>query len=115
MHLSGFEIGDEIGGAGDRRIRRARRPHDGRRVLLKASNDSGGATAHARAILERELEIGRELEVDGVLLPLELVDSDRGPVLVLADAPGVTLDRVLGRRGGTLPLAAASASGSPAP
>ena len=106
MRLSGFEIGEEIGGGSGHCFRRARRASDGRFVLLRAS-DNGAA-----ALFERELEICRDLDVDGILKPLDLVEGRGGPVLVLADAPGVPLDCVLCRRGGPLPLATALALGA---
>ncbi len=106
MHLSGYEIGEEIGVRGEHLLYRARRESDGRPVLLKAWAGSSDSVAHGQALLARELEIGRELDVDGVLVGLELVENGGEAVLVLADAPGATLDRILRQQGGSLPVTA---------
>ncbi len=112
MHIPGFEVGEKIDCGGGASWCRARRTSDGRRVLLRMPAGGVRSSASARTLLERELEICRDLEVGGVLKALDLIEGADGAVLVLADAPGEPLDQILGRRTAPLPIAAALTIGS---
>ena len=80
MYVPGFEIGEELGGGGEYLLCRARRERDGRSVLLKSAANGIGSDAHARALLERELEICRDLGIGGVLTALDLLEHGGRPL-----------------------------------
>ncbi len=103
MDFEGFEVSEEIGG-GAHCFWRARRTSDGRRVLLKASGNGSGSTSNARALLEHEFEVCRDINVDGVIAVLDLIGKNGSAVLVLASVPGAPLEHFLSRHGCALPL-----------
>jgi PAS domain S-box-containing protein len=61
---------------------------DGTHVLLRRHR---GAAPEARRALERELALGRELDPEAVCAPLEIVNEDGAPTLVLRDPGGMLL------------------------
>ncbi|WP_434047191.1 MULTISPECIES: AAA family ATPase [Sorangium] len=75
-------------------VRRARRASDGQPVVLKGPT-AGRASPRAIARLRHEQVITREIAHPGVLRVLDVEDSDEGPVLVLEDFGGASLDIVL--------------------
>src|SRR5262245_22392515 len=81
---------------------RARRKSDGGSVILKASR-SEFTTSAERARLVHEFEILRRLRIAGVARALELVESDKGTVLVLEDAGSRTLRDEIGAGGMDVP------------
>ncbi|WP_437320282.1 AAA family ATPase [Sorangium sp. So ce385] len=83
-------------------VRRARRVSDGQPVVLKGPS-AGRASPRAIARLRHEQVITREIAHPGVLRVLDVDESDGGPVLVLEDFGGASLDIVL--RGERLSLA----------
>ncbi|KYG05389.1 protein kinase [Sorangium cellulosum] len=83
-------------------VRRARRVSDGQPVVLKGPS-AGRASPRAIARLRHEQVITREIAHPGVLRILDVEESDGGPVLVLEDFGGASLDIVL--RGERLSLA----------
>ncbi|WP_437941112.1 AAA family ATPase [Sorangium sp. So ce341] len=83
-------------------VRRARRVSDGQPVVLKGPS-AGRASPRAIARLRHEQVITREIAHPGVLRILDVEESDGGPVLVLEDFGGASLDVVL--RGERLSLA----------
>ncbi|WP_437947152.1 AAA family ATPase [Sorangium sp. So ce296] len=83
-------------------VRRARRVSDGQPVVLKGAS-AGRASPRAIARLRHEQVITREIAHPGVLRILDVEESDGGPVLVLEDFGGASLDMVL--RGDRLSLA----------
>ncbi|WP_438036195.1 AAA family ATPase [Sorangium sp. So ce204] len=72
---------------------RARRASDGQPVVLKGPS-AGRASPRAIARLRHELVITREIAHPGVLRVLDVEESDGGPVLVLEDFGGASLDIV---------------------
>ncbi|WP_438019934.1 AAA family ATPase [Sorangium sp. So ce315] len=75
-------------------VRRARRASDGQPVVLKGPS-AGRASPRAIARLRHEQVITREIAHPGVLRILDIEESDGGPVLVLEDFGGASLDIVL--------------------
>ncbi|WP_437338027.1 AAA family ATPase [Sorangium sp. So ce394] len=75
-------------------VRRARRASDGQPVVLKGPS-AGRASPRAIARLRHEQVITREIAHPGVLRILDVEESDGGPVLVLEDFGGASLDIVL--------------------
>ena len=102
MIPSGFRIEHTFGGGSPECLYRARRHSDGRSVLLKT------APREAADKLTRELEISRRLDGEalraGVVHAQELRPVNGSITLVLEDAGGEPLDRIL--RDGPLPLGA---------
>ncbi|MGH7334757.1 MAG: protein kinase domain-containing protein, partial [Candidatus Rokuibacteriota bacterium] len=92
--VPGYSVEEELGGSPDHRLHRGRRQSDGAFVLLKTS-PHGGLDAEAR--LKRELEIGHELGIVGLVPAQDLVLTSMGSALVLADPGGEPLDRLLAR------------------
>ncbi|MGK3994849.1 AAA family ATPase [Sorangium sp. So ce1024] len=74
-------------------VRRARRASDGQAVVLKGPL-AGRASPRAIARLRHEQVITREIAHPGVLRILDVEESDAGPVLVLEDFGGASLDIV---------------------
>ncbi|WP_437649949.1 AAA family ATPase [Sorangium sp. So ce362] len=75
-------------------VRRARRASDGQPVVLKGPS-AGRASPRAIARLRHEQVITREIAHPGVLRILDVEECDGGPVLVLEDFGGASLDIVL--------------------
>ncbi|WP_437614646.1 AAA family ATPase [Sorangium sp. So ce834] len=75
-------------------VRRARRVSDGQPVVMKGPS-AGRASPRAIARLRHEVVITREIAHPGVLRILDVEESDGGPVLVLEDFGGASLDIVL--------------------
>lgn len=104
MGLMAYEIVDDID-AGEQSLVRARRNSDDQTVLLRTVAKSGVPQAEDDRLLEREAQVCRDMKIDGILQVVEFISDDERSVLVLADAPGVLLNRAL--KSGALPLATA--------
>jgi predicted ATPase/signal transduction histidine kinase len=88
--VRGFHLEDEVTRDDRFVLRRARRQHDGARVLIKLALAAPPADADI-ALLRREHELLQSLPLEAITRPLALI-GDAGPcALVLEDAGGRTL------------------------
>ncbi len=92
--LEGFTLTEEIHRGRTRVVYRAIRTADDRPVILKTLIDAL-PSRRALAALRREYETLAHLATEGVARALDLVEVDRRLVLVLEDAGGEQLARVL--------------------
>jgi len=96
--LAGYEKERLISESHTTLVRRARRMFDGASVILKSSS-SEFPTSAQRARLLHEYEILLPLKLKRITQVYDLVEGDRGPVLVLGDAGTRTLHDVLSPTG----------------
>jgi serine/threonine protein kinase len=101
MIVPGYEIQQEIYRGRRRVVFRAVRERDRRPAVIKTSSDEFPTPAQLSA-LRREHQILSALDIDGVARPLELITHHDRVALVLEDAGGVPLKRLL--ESGPLPL-----------
>jgi transcriptional regulator with GAF, ATPase, and Fis domain/predicted ATPase len=91
---------EELGSGAMYRLYR-QHEREGGSVLVKTIEGSAHPKLAARA-LRKEFSTGRELQIEGVVSPIELREAGEEPVLLLRDSGGIPLDRLL--RDGALEL-----------
>jgi transcriptional regulator with GAF, ATPase, and Fis domain len=79
-------------------------------LLLKSSEGSTQRTTADR-LLHGEYAAGRQLQLEGLALPVELRETEQATVLVMADSGGIPLDRLLSAGALDLKLALRVAGG----
>lgn len=110
MNIKEFIKGEEIGGGPLYTLFRAFRHGDSLRVLLKAIR----APEHREISiprLQREFEIGRELDIEGLIRVLGMVERGTSTTLVLEDPGGLPLAHLLEGRPLALEAALSIANG----
>ena len=90
--VPGYVVEREIDASPNHHLYRCRRLGDGARFLLKTPRHEG---RDAAAQLEQEFDIGRGLEVAGIVKARELVLTGARAALLLEDPGGQPLDRLL--------------------
>ncbi|MBE9472544.1 MAG: AAA family ATPase, partial [Chloroflexi bacterium] len=94
MTVTGYEIGDEVGGGPLFVLRRARRLSDGKSVLLKTVR-SKEHTGIAVQRMMRERETTGQLNIEGIVPALDLVGTGDATTIVLDDPGGLPLRMIL--------------------
>lgn len=102
VHVPGYELGETLHESAATVVYRARRTPGDDRVVLKLLKPAA-ATEERRARFRREFELTRRCEGPGVVRALAIEETEDGPVMVLEDIGGQSLERLLGQ--GPLPLA----------
>ncbi len=90
MKIPGYRLGHELTRGEQRVVLRALREQDGKRVVIKLCSRELPARAETRR-LEFEHRLLAKLRGPGVIEALELVQTERGPALVLEDFGGQSL------------------------
>lgn len=98
MHeLNGYQILNKIYTSPKRILYRGRRISDGQSVILKCLISEYPTPADI-ASLQREYEVTKNLQISGIVKPLELLNVNSRPVLVLSDFGAISLKDYLTNR-----------------
>ena len=92
--IPGYSLEEVIFESSSSRIWRGKRQSDGLLVLIKGASSSE-QSAQEQAEIIHEHEISRNLEIEGVLRPLELVACESGSVLILENTNCLPLRKLM--------------------
>ena len=92
--IPGYSLEEVIFESSSSRIWRGKRQSDGLLVLIKGASSSE-QSAQEQAEIIHEHEISRNLEIDGVLRPLELVACESGSALIMENTNCLPLRKLM--------------------
>ena len=94
LELNEYQILNKIYTSPKRILYRGRRISDGQQVILKCLISEYPTPADI-ASLQREYEVTKNLQISGIVKPLELLNVNSRPVLVLSDFGAISLKEYL--------------------